>query len=299
MTIDLDVRTLRYFIAVAEELNFSRAAERLHISQPPLSHAIKQLEAGLGVALFNRTSRRVELTTAGQVLYREAQFLLRRHSDVRHLVHRIGEGLQGQIKIGFVGSMIYRDLTQALKQCKEHYPGIEQLGLEMNSAEQIDLIERGGLDIGIIHANPVSDRVQCIELTSERFVICVPQGHPLSGQTEVALADLNHENFIVFSRSLSPRYYEMMLSMYLKAGFYPSVRFEARHWLSVTSLVAQGIGISIVPHCLTQAGLSGVHFLDFDHDLRSNNNLIWRADNESIVVKNYLSLLQDYYARPA
>lgn len=296
MAIDLDMRILRYFTTVAEELNFSRAAERLHISQPPLSHAIKQLELGLGVTLFTRTSRQVELTTAGRVLYKEALFLLRRHSDVKNLVHRIGEGLQGQIKIGFVGSMIYRDLAQALKHCKAQYPDVEQLWLEMNSAEQIELVERGGLDIGIIHENPVSEQLHCIELTSEPFVICVPHSHPLSNQSEVFLSELKDEDFIVFSRSLSPRYYEILQSMYLKAGFYPSVRLEARHWLSVISLVSQGMGISIVPQCLGRAGLTGVHFLRFDHHLRSNNKLIWSASNELATVANYVTLLRKYYA---
>lgn len=298
MTIDLDARTLRYFIAVAEELNFSRAAERLHISQPPLSQAIKQLEIGLGVTLFNRTSRHVQLTPAGRTLYREAVFLLRQHNNVKRLVHRIGEGLQGQIKIGFVGSMIYRDLPQALIACKERYPNVEQIWLEMNSAEQIELIERGGLDIGIIHSSPVPAGVQGTELTSEPFMVCVPLNHPRSGQTHVALHDLKHDDFITFSRSLSPQYYEILLSMYVKAGFYPSVRFEARHWLSVMSLVSQGLGVSIVPQCLSRAGLSGVHFLQFDHEHRSINTLIWSADNKSAVVDNYAAMLKDYYSRP-
>lgn len=296
MTIDLDMRTLRYFVAVAEELNFSRAAERLHISQPPLSHAIKQLEIGLDVTLFNRTSRQVQLTAAGRTLYQEALFLLRHHSDVKRLVHRIGEGLQGQIKIGFVGSMIYRDLPQALIECKTRYPDVEQIWLELNSAEQIELIERGGLDIGIIHTNPVPDRVQRTELTSEPFMVCVPLNHPLSDQTHVDLHELKDEGFILFSRSLSPRYYEILLSMYLKAGFYPSVRFEAKHWLSVTSLVSQGLGVSIVPQCLSRAGLSGVHFLKFEHEHRSNNDLIWPANTESKIISNYVDMLKNYYS---
>lgn len=292
---DLDARLLRYFVAVAEELNFSRAAQRLHMSQPPLSHAIKQLETGLGVQLFTRTSRRVQMTDAGRTLYQEAVFLLRRHHDVKQLVHRIGEGLQGQIKIGFVGSMIYRNLSRALEHCQALYPDVEQIWLEMNSVEQITLIERGGLDIGIIHANPVPQQVRNAELSSEPFVICVPLGHALSNTDRTTLSQLKDENFILFSRDLSPRYYEILLAMYLEAGFYPSVRFEVRHWLSVTSLVSQGMGISIVPECLSRAGLTGVHFLQFEHAHQSVNDLIWSADNRSAIIDNYTTALQDYY----
>lgn len=292
---DIDPRVLRYFIAVAEELNFSRAAQRLHISQPPLSYAIKQLESMLGVQLFVRTSRRVELTTAGRALYREALFLLRRNEEVTTLIQRIGAGLQGQIRIGFVGSMIYRDLSGAVSRCESLYPDVKQVWLEMNSAEQIELLERGGLDIGLIHANPLPDTLASITLTTEPFVICVPEGHSLARRERVRLADFKREDFILFSRSLSPRYYEILLSMYVSAGFYPSVRFEVRHWLSITSLVARGLGVSIVPECLSRAGLPGVDFLAFDHEHASVNSLIWSAATKSAIVKNHVKALSRHY----
>ncbi|HLS17421.1 MAG TPA: LysR family transcriptional regulator [Paenalcaligenes sp.] len=297
MPIDLDARLLRYFKTVAEELNFSRAAERLHISQPPLSTAIRQLEDSLGVTLFNRSSRQVRLTAAGRVLYQEASFLLQRQNEIKSLVHRIGEGLIGQIRIGFVGSMIYRDLNTVVERCKKQYPGVEQIWLEMNTAEQMALIERGGLDIGVIHANPVSEQVQSTPLTNEPFMICVPADHPLQHQQHATLQELKDEQFIVFSRALSPRYYELLLSMYAQAGFYPSIRFEARHWLSVISLVSQRLGVAIVPQCMSQAGISGVHFLSFEHDMRSQNSLIWSAQKTSALVKNHVRVLKDHYSQ--
>jgi|SRR5690625_912218 len=295
MNIDLDARILRYFMAVAEELNFSRAAQRLHISQPPLSTAIRQLEENLGVRLFNRSSRHVQLTAAGRVLYQEAAYLLQRQQEVKNLVHRIGEGLLGQIRIGFVGSMIYRDLNKVIDHCDTQYPAVEHLWLEMNSAEQVELIERGGLDIGIIHDSPISEQVASTPLTQESFLVCVHENHRLSTQTSVCLQDLKEDNFIVFSRALSPRYYELILSMYLQSGFYPRIRFEARHWLSVISLVSQQIGIAIVPHCLSRAGVSGLAFLSFEHEMRSKNSLVWSTDNKSTTVQNHVALLADYY----
>src|SRR5690606_37493507 len=159
----------RYFVAVAEELSFSRAAARLHISQPPLSYAIKQLENALAVQLLSRSSRQVTLTPAGTALYNEALFLLQRNADVAALVQRIDAGSRGQIKIGFVGSMLYRGLPDMLRSCKARYPDVEHVLLELNSTEQIDLIKRGGLDIGFIHENPVAAEIASIDLLVEPF----------------------------------------------------------------------------------------------------------------------------------
>ncbi len=185
---ELDSRLLKYFVAVAEELSFSRAAQRLHISQPPLSYAIKQLEETLGTVLLTRSSRHVALTPAGSALYREALFLLQRNADVIKLIQRIDSGLHGQIKIGFVGSMLYRGLPDMLKRCKASYPDVEHVLLELNSAEQIELIERGGLDIGFIHANPVSARIAGIDLLAEPFSICLPTTHPLASKRSLVAA---------------------------------------------------------------------------------------------------------------
>lgn len=295
---DLDPRLLRYFVAVAEELNFSRAAERLHISQPPLSYAIKQLEDALQAQLLERTSRRVELTAAGRALYSEALFLLRKNADVQTLIQRIDSGLHGQIKIGFVGSMLYRRLSEVLKLSQQRYPDIEHVLLELNSAEQIELIERGGLDIGFIHANPVPAGITRLDLIAESFSICVPDSHPLAREPYVDLNELAQDDFIFFSRSFSPSYYETLLSMCLNAGFFPKIKNEARHWLSVASLVSQGIGVSIVPECLSRSGLSGIRFLPFEHQQKSISSLIWSATSVSNIKEKHIELVRSVYNLP-
>ncbi|UHL66020.1 LysR family transcriptional regulator [Paralcaligenes sp. KSB-10] len=292
---DLDPRLLRYFVAVAEELNFSRAARRLHISQPPLSYAIKQLEEAIQVQLLVRTSRQVELTAAGRVLYNEALFLLRKNADVQKLIQRIDAGLHGQIKIGFVGSMLYRRLSDVLKLFQKHYPDIEHVLLELNSAEQIELIEHGGLDLGFIHANPVPATMSRLDLVSEPFAICLPDTHPLAGEAYIDLNELAQDDFIFFSRSFSPSYYETLLSMCLHAGFFPKVKNEARHWLSVASLVSQGMGVSIVPECLSRSGLSGIRFLPFEHDHKSVCSLIWSAQPASHIKEKHIELVKGVY----
>lgn len=292
---ELEPRLLRYFVAVAEELNFSRAAQRLHLSQPPLSFAIKQLEETLNVQLLIRTSRHVALTPAGAALYNEALFLLQRNADVAKLVQRIDAGLRGQMKIGFVGSMLYRGLPGMLKLCKERYPDVENVLLELNSAEQIELIERGGLDIGFIHANPIPSHIASIDLLAEPFSICVPHTHPLADKTDMKLSELAVDDFIFFSRAFSPSYYETLMSMCLQAGFFPKVRNEARHWLSVASLVSQGMGVSIVPQCLARSGLSGIRFIAFEHEHKSVSRLIWSHSPSSRIKENYIALAKGMY----
>lgn len=294
-SIELDTRLLRYFVAVAEELSFSRAAARLHMSQPPLSYAIKQLENTLAVQLLTRSSRQVGLTPAGAALYNEALFLLQRNADVAALVQRIDAGSHGQIRIGFVGSMLYRGLPDMLRLCKARYPDVEHVLLELNSAEQIEQIERGGLDIGFIHANPVATDIAGVDLLAEPFSICLPDTHPLAGQASVALNELAEDDFIFFSRLFSPSYYETLLSLCLQAGFYPKVKNEARHWLSVASLVSQGMGVSIVPQCLARSGLSGIRFLSFEHEHRSVSRLIWASSSVNQITENYVEMAKKVY----
>ncbi|NYT60868.1 LysR family transcriptional regulator [Alcaligenaceae bacterium] len=292
---ELDTRLLRYFVAVAEELSFSRAATRLHISQPPLSYAIKQLENALAVQLLTRSSRQVTLTPAGTALYNEALFLLQRNADVAALVQRIDAGSHGQIKIGFVGSMLYRGLPDMLRSCKARYPDVEHVLLELNSTEQIDLIKRGGLDIGFIHENPAAAEIASIDLLVEPFSICLPDTHRLAKQSSLKLGELAGEDFIFFSRLFSPSYYETLLSLCLRAGFYPKVKNEARHWLSVASLVSQGMGVSIVPQCLARSGLSGIRFLSFEHDSRSISRLIWASSSVKQITENYVGMAKQAF----
>jgi DNA-binding transcriptional LysR family regulator len=277
---DLDSRLLRYFVAVAEELSFSRAAARLHISQPPLSYAIRQLEEGLGARLFVRSSRHVELTAAGRALYNEAIFLLRRDVELRSLIARIDAGLQGQLKIGFVGSMLYRGLPQVLRDCKQQYPDVDHALQELNSAEQIELVVRGGL-------------------VEEPFAACLHRNHPLASQPEIALAELAQDDFIFFSRAFSPVYYETLLAMCLDAGFLPKVRYESRHWLSVASLVSQEMGVSLVPACLARSGIADIRFLPFTHVQRSVTSLIWSNSPSSRIKENHISLIRQAYAGQA
>lgn len=293
---DLDPRLLRYFIAVAEERHFSRAAVRLHISQPPLSYAIRQLEESVGARLLNRSSRHVELTDAGQVLYREALTLLRQAEEVRTLVQRVDAGLRGRLRIGFVGSMLYRGLPALLNAMRAELPDVEHVLTELNSHDQIEAVRRGEQDLGFIHANPAPEAVQTLDLVAEPFVLCVPDTHRLARRRRVSLQALAGEHFILFARAASPSYHETVLSLCVTAGFHPAIRHEVRHWLSVAALVSQGLGVSIVPACLARSGLAGTRFIAFDHQARSVSQAIWPRDTDSPLLRTAVELVRAQYA---
>ncbi|WP_051439628.1 LysR family transcriptional regulator [Bordetella petrii] len=293
---DLEPRLLRYFIAVAEERHFSRAAARLHISQPPLSYAIRQLEATLGVRLLERTSRHVALTEAGRVLYREAQALLRQSEAVGTLVQRVDAGLRGRLRIGFVGSMLYRGLPDLLAAMRAALPDVEHVLTELNSHDQIEAVRRGEQDLGFIHANPAPAEVQTLDLVAEPFVLCVPDTHPLANRRRVSLQALAHDDFILFARAASPSYHETVLSLCVTAGFHPLIRHEVRHWLSVAALVSQGLGVSIVPACLARSGLAGTRFIAFDHQARSVSQAIWGREIDTPLLRTAVELVRRQYA---
>ncbi|HEX7749682.1 MAG TPA: LysR family transcriptional regulator [Bordetella sp.] len=293
---ELEPRLLRYFIAVAEERHFGRAAQRLHISQPPLSYAIRQLEELLGASLLERTSRHVALTEAGRVLYREAQGLLRQADEVGRLVRRVDAGLRGRLRIGFVGSMLYRGLPALLAALHAELPDVEHVLSEINSHDQIEAVRRGELDLGFIHANPVPREVGVRDLVAEPFVVCLPETHALAGRRRLDLKALSGEEFIMFAQEASPSYYATVMSLCVGAGFVPAVRHEVRHWLSVAALVSQGLGVSIVPACLARSGLAGTRFIAFAHEARSVSQVVWRQADTTPLVGTVLRRVQAHYA---
>ncbi|WP_084085164.1 LysR substrate-binding domain-containing protein [Cupriavidus sp. USMAA2-4] len=256
----MEFRHLRYFLVLAEELHFGRAARRLAISQPPLSLNIQQLEASVGARLFERDSRGVRLTAAGRAFRESATALLAQAEEARLLARQIEAGAVGRLRVGFVGSMLYRGLPEHLRAFQARYPGIEVALTELNSQEQIDALLHGQLDAGFVHTRHLPDELGAILAHSESFVCCMPQDHALATRPAVALAELRGEPFVLFSRKASPDYYNRIFEMCAAQGFYPQIRHEVRHWLSVVSLVSQGMGVAVVPAALQRSGMAGAAF---------------------------------------
>jgi DNA-binding transcriptional LysR family regulator len=286
----MDLRQLRYFIALAEEKHFGRAAKRLSLSQPPLSHAIRQLEEELGAVLFERTSRRVALTPAGTALLREAQAILQRTANARALVHDIARGRRGRLRIGFSGSMIYRGLPQILAELRVRSPDIEVELQEMNSAAQVEALRHDEIHVGFIHVREAPEGLDGDRYHSEPFVACLPSAHAVAAGRSTAplrLTDLRNEDFILFSRHVSPEYYESIIAICLEAGFLPKVRFEVRQWLSIVALVGNEAGVALVPRALARSEIAGVRFVPLPRStIQSETWCVWRDDDEGGAIRS-------------
>lgn len=288
----MELRHLRYFVALAEELHFGRAARRLAISQPPLSVAIRQLEESVGAQLFERNSKAVRLTAAGQALQVSALALLRDAEDASLEARQVAQGSAGRLRIGFVGAMLYRGLPQALTRFQAAHPAVRVTLAELNSGEQMAELLHDRLDVGFAHTRRVPTELQCRLLVSEPFVACLPAGHPLARKRKVAVASLRDEAFVLFSRSASPDYHERILALCGDAGFRPEVRQEVRHWLAVVSLVSQGMGVGLVPDAMRHCALPGAVF----RPLEGLNTLseaygVWPAASPNVLVPRLLDEL--------
>lgn len=257
----MKLHQLRYFAVLAEELHFGRAAARLAITQPPLSSGIKALEEELGVRLFERSSKHVALTAAGQAYLAEVRVVLDRVASAAETARAVAAGLQGRLDIGFTGSMVYRDMPRIVRAFGASAPGIEVNLRELSSSEQLDALLRRQLHAGFVNAAAVPPRLVCRALPADHFVCCLPEGHALASQASVALAALEQESFVMFARDVAPANHDNVIALFQRAGVHPHTRHAARQWLTVVSLVALGMGVALVPASLAQAGVQGVRFL--------------------------------------
>ena len=278
----MDLKLLRYFAVLAEEQHFGRAARRLALSQPPLSSAIRRLEEELGTALFERTSRRVSLTQAGEVLRREAQAILQRVESAQTLVRDVADGLRGRLLIGFSGSMIYRGLPELMADLRQRLPDTELELREMNSADQAEALRLGELGVGFVNGQRVPRGLEGFRYRVEPFTLCLPEGHPAASWRHIGEAEfgrLQHESFLLFSRKVSPDYFESVIAICLAAGFLPKVRSELRQWLTVIAMVASGAGVALVPASLEKSRLPGVAFKPLRpfSRIRSETWCVWAA----------------------
>ena len=253
----MEFRHLRYFLVLAEELHFGRAARRLSISQPPLSLNIQQLEASVGARLFTRSSKAVSLTAAGMAFVPAARALLEQSSRAANLARDVGRGMAGNLTIGFAGTLLYSGLPGILARFQAQHPLLRVVLKEMSSSEQLIELTQDRLDVGFVHTSRVPPELSQILVARQAFVACLPVAHALAGQHELPLQRLDSQPFAVISRTVSPDYHDRILAACARAGFLPEIRFELQHWLSVVALVSRGMGVALVPKAMSLSAMSG------------------------------------------
>ncbi len=250
----MELRHLNYFIAVAEELHFGRAAARLHISQPPLSQQIMSLEDELGVRLLERNRRRVALTEAGRLFLDEARAVVARARDAAALARAVGTGEAGRLVVGFVTSAGYSILPYAVRLFRAAHPAVEFHLREMKPSEQLEALPRGDIDVGLLRPLVSCPGIATEKLLDEPLVAALPRDHPGARRKQIPFSALKEEPLILFPRRHGPGLHDVVIRACLDAGFTPEPKYEPDDMQSVLTHVAAGLGVAIVP-----ASLSGFH----------------------------------------
>lgn len=249
----MDLRQLRYFVAVARERNYTRAAEMLHIAQPPLSRQIQLLEEELGVVLLLRSTRPVQLTDAGRLFYEQALQVLGRVEQMTEATRRVGLNRNRVLSIGFVASTLYGGLPPLVRKLRERAPDLDIRLLEMLSIQQIAALKEGRIDIGFGRLPHNDPNVASTVLRRERLVAALPPGIPLAhGSQPVALAELAGETLIVYPKEPRPSYADFVLGLFTDAGIRPAEVHEVREIQTALGLVAAEAGLCVIPSSARQ-----------------------------------------------
>lgn len=292
----MELRHLRYFVAVAEELHFGKAAERLRIAQPPLSRQIRDLERELGTPLFVRGARRVELTPAGRAFLPEARLTLAQAERAQRTAQRAAHGETGRLRVGFVDAATLSGvLPEVLAFFRMHLPSIGLSLLEMDPPQQADALRDGRIDLGIVQSPP-ADAEQWLRVESvfqDPLIAALPRGHRLASRSRIVVADLANEAFVLVPRPVAPTLYDDVIARCRAAGFSPRIVQEAIGWQTVLSLVTAGMGVALVPGSLGAQRQRAVVYRPVA-DLRTNMELlaIWKRDERSPVRERFVTTLK-------
>ena len=292
----MELRHLRYFVAVAEERNFTRAAERLHMAQPPLSRSIQQLEETLEVQLFQRDSRPLKLTETGKFFYAHAVQLLAQTSELESMTRRVGN-IERSLSVGFVGSTLYGMLPKIIRRFRDENATVELSLHEMSTMDQIRALKDGQIDVGFGRIRHEDANIRRVILREEKMIVALPEGHPLSLVKPIlALSDLINETLIIFPKSPRPSYADQVLSAFQDRGLKPRRIYEVRELQIALGLVAAGEGISVVPSSVYGLKREDVSYKELDDPtLVSPIIMSMRMLDESRDIREMLELIYRLY----
>lgn len=295
----MSLRQLQYFLVLSEELHYGRAAARLNVSQPPLSHGIKQLEEELGTKLFERNTQGTRLTSAGVIFAERVGIILGQIAAARTSLLDMATGGKGVVRVGFLPSMIYRQIFPLLKGFRKDFHNIDVHLHEFGSMEQVDSMSRHEIDVGFIHSMPLPDYIGSVTLARERFVCCLPRGHRLVTRSQIRIGELHGERVLMFARSHAEDYHDHILALLRAESVEPDLNCHIRHWFTVLGMVSEGLGVSIVPQSIsrTEIGSSDVVFVELsDENAFHELLLIWRkSGQQTAAAAAFTTFAQNFY----
>jgi DNA-binding transcriptional LysR family regulator len=260
MNREIELRHLRYFLAVCDTLHFGKAAEKLGMAQPPLSHQIRNLERNLGYSLFDRTTRGVRLTRVGQFFSQRARITLARVADDVEMARRLGNGQEGILTVGFSGSTMFTALPKAIEHYRRMQPNVDLRLRELVTSAQIPCLLDGTLDLGFLRDGEAREGLTIQPILREPFVAVLPAGHKLEKRAAISPAELKDEPFVLFSRAMGALAYDRTVACCEAEGFRPNFVQDAPQWPTVLRLVAAGLGVSLAPACVASLAMPGVVF---------------------------------------
>ncbi len=289
----IELRHLRYFVAVAEELNFGRAATRLKITQPSLSRQIQKLERELAVKLFERIPPQIQLTASGQLFLVEAQQILARVERGIQVAQKASRGEIGQLKIGFQGSAVYDIIPNSIRVFRDRFPTVDVVIQSIETKAQIKAIENDDLDLGFVVPPLDCDNLEVETIFQEPVIVVLPENHPLSTETEITITALADEPLILASRDRGCGLFEEIFNLYYQANLRPNVIYAAREMQVMLGFVAAGIGISLLPAYVQNLQRLGVVY----RRLKPNPPLVelaiaWKPNNNQPILEAFLEIIK-------
>lgn len=295
----MELKRLRCFIAVAEELHFGRAAERLEMAQPPLSRQIAQLEKELDVKLFDRSRAQIRLTPAGDVLMERTRTILDQLDSAFAEVTRIGQGSAGRLRIAFVGSASHGVLPTIIKSYRSHYPDVDLALSAMNNAELERALVQREIDIAVARPVLKGEEFRTVELHKEPLVLAMPDNSALNARTEIALRDLAGETFVLYPRRPRPSFADHVLTVLRQEDVTPTETIFAQDYQTAISLVSVGVGLSVVPESVSTTQRPGVFYRPY-MGINPGTGLSAHArrDNTKPQVMNFFKILATYMKKP-
>lgn len=292
MSNQLEIRHLKYFLAVAEELHYRKAADRLFISQPGLSRQIKQMEEDLGIKLFERHNRKVELTNAGSYLKREIAQHLTDLDRIFEQAKLLSDGVEGHLKFGYVGSAMQDIIPNLLLRFRKDYPNVKFSLKELDNDKQIESLLHNAIDIGFVRLERVPRDLKIIPVIKENFCLVLPKNHPINENNFKTLKQFENEAFILFDSKYSASYFEKVMQIFDDHGFSPIISHNTIHASSIYKLVENNFGVSVVPKSLQNKSIKGVKFIELKRvSQKTVLSAVWNKTSRNPILKKLLNYL--------